>query len=247
MRNLQKYFRGRTTRFLAAAMLVALALVAYGFYLQDAFLQVSAATLSLTGVWGSLPGDSGGHGIMFGDVDDDGNPDMYVTFNQNHGAEPDLFFSNQGGWVFEEESEERGIDDSNDGGSHGAAWADLDNDGDFDLLNGATLPPGFGGDDTDRGENNDVYRNNGNGSFTRVTPAAFLNNNNRTRAILALDWDNDGDLDVFSIEGSDEDTSPEAYRNNGNFQFTEITSGALVNSTGHQGATDTDYDGDGDV
>jgi hypothetical protein len=41
--------------------------------------------------------------------------------------------------------------------------------------------------------------------------------------------------------------NPFPYRNDGNFQFSQITSGALVNSTGHRGATDTDFHGDGDV
>jgi len=185
--------------------------------------------------------------VSFADADADGLPDFYVTFIKNTSTAPDLFFLNTGGGGFAEAGVLRGIDDTNDGGSHGAAWADLDNDGDYDLLNGSTTPPGFGHDQTTLGVHNDIYRNDGSGSFTNVTPPAMLGREERTRAILALDWDNDGDLDIFAIQGSSPLAPSEVYRNDGNFQFTELTSGGLAGITPNQGATDTDYDGDGDV
>ncbi len=80
-----------------------------------------------------------------------------------------------------------------------------------------------------------------------MTPPAILGREERTRAILALDWDKDGDLDIFAIQGSSPLAPSEVYRNDGNFQFAELTSGGLAGITPNQGATDTDYDGDGDV
>jgi hypothetical protein len=84
-------------------------------------------------------GKTGGHGVMFADVDGDGLPDLYVTMIFEE-AMPELFYRNLGGGRFREEGARRGIDDY-DGGSHGACFADLNNDGHYDLFNGATWPP----------------------------------------------------------------------------------------------------------
>jgi hypothetical protein len=81
-------------------------------------------------------GRLGGHGAMFADVDDDGRVDLYVTMIFNN-LMPDLFFRNLDGRRFANEGTSRGIADF-DGGSHGACFADLDNDGDYDLVNGTT-------------------------------------------------------------------------------------------------------------
>ena len=201
--------------------------------------------LSFTEIWGELPKNLGGHGVMFGDIDNDHWIDLYITLIKNIGTEPDLFLKNHSMGQYVEEAAKRGIDDSNDGGSHGAAWADLDNDGDLDLVNAASIPPGFGYDETGLGAQNDIYENIG-GMFKNVTPNSMVMHRERTRAIITLDWDNDGDLDIFAVNGSNND-KPEVYENQGNFNFTEITTGNLANADGHQGATDTDYDGDNDV
>jgi len=66
--------------------------------------------------------------------------------------------------------------------------------------------------------------------------------------------DNDGDLDIFTVSGylgTDDGTDyNEVYRNNGSMSFTALTStgcGDLYNAPAGQGATDTDYDNDGDI
>ena len=83
-------------------------------------------------------GRLGGHGAMFADVDDDGRADLYITMIFNNPM-PDLFFHNLDGRRFASEGKSRRIADF-DGGSHGACFADLDNDGDYDLFNGTTGP-----------------------------------------------------------------------------------------------------------
>ena len=205
----------------------------------------SSSNLSFTNIWENLPANTGGHGVFFGDVDNDGLTDLYLTLIKNIGPEPDLFLRNLGKGHFVEEAKARGIDDSKDGGSHGAVWADLDNDGDLDLINGGTITAGFGNNESEIGASNDIYENR-NGKFINVTPSALLKRKEKTRAIITLDWDNDGDLDIYAIQGNMSD-SPEVYRNEGGFEFTEIKSGTLANSKGQQGAIDTDYDSDGDI
>lgn len=192
-------------------------------------------------------GETGGHAALFADVNGDGRPDLYHTmlFNQRMA---DLFFLNLGNNVFSEEAAARGIEDF-DGGSHGAVFADLDNDGDFDLFNGTTGRVG----DQPRPEHNDIYRNDGAGFFTDMTPGSAIEQRiEPTRGVLAFDMDNDGDLDLLAITnflGTDDPSSErnELYHNLGNFEFEEIRSGDLFDAPAGQGGTDTDFDNDGDI
>ena len=204
----------------------------------------SAGPLSFTDVSvasGVAPSVLGGHGAMFGDATGTGGPDLYITMNFD-GPQADLFFVNNGDSTFTEEGAARGVDDF-DVGSHGAAFADLDGDGDLDLVNGAT-----GG----AGAPNNIFRNNGQGFFTDVTPASMATRAEATRGLVAFDMDRDGDLDIFAVSGFLGSGDPagernELYRNDGNLQFTSITSGAAYDAEAGQGVTDTDYDGDGDI
>ena len=187
------------------------------------------------------PSVLGGHGAMFADATDDGHPDLYFTMNFDV-PQADLFFVNGGDSTFAELGAARGIADF-DVGSHGAAFVDLDNDGDYDLVNGAT---------GEEGAPNNIFRNNGQGFFTDVTPAGMATRAEATRGMVTFDMDRDGDLDIFAVSGflgSDDPAGErnELYRNDGNLQFTAITSGAAYNAEAGQGVTDTDYDGDGDI
>ncbi len=189
-------------------------------------------------------GQTGGHAAIFSDVDGDGLTDLYHTMLFKSDMS-DLFFHNTGNNVFADEGVARGINDF-DGGSHGSTFSDLDNDGDFDLFNGTT------GSDT-LPESNNVYRNDGTGFFTDVTSqAGLLGRQEPTRGVLAFDMDRDGDLDLLAITNYLGTNDPpgernEFYRNDGGLKFTAIESGPLYTAPAGQGATDIDYDGDGDI
>jgi len=207
------------------------------------------AKLSFSDIWGDLPSAKGGHGAMWADADNDGRADLYLPLitQFEKGGRADLFLHNKGGGVFAEDADAHHIDDR-DGGSHGAAWADLDNDGDFDLINGTTSQK----ENINLPASNNIFRNDGNGFFVDITPDSVRARKEGTRAFLAFDMDKDGDLDLLGISGpygSGDAPSErnEIWRNDGNFRFTEITSGALYIAPAGQGATDTDYDGDGDI
>lgn len=202
----------------------------------------STTKLSFTDIWKG-PKLDGGHGAMWADVDNDNLPDLYLPLIISNTL-PDLFMHNKGDGDFLEEGARRGIDDP-DGGSHGAAWCDLDNDGDYDLINGTTFDDG-------NGIQNNVFRNNGKGDFTEIKPGAIEAREEATRAFISFDMDRDGDLDLFGVSNYQGSADPadernEVYRNEGNFRFTAITSGELQRAPAGQGATDTDYDGDGDI
>ncbi|MDZ7266873.1 MAG: FG-GAP-like repeat-containing protein [candidate division KSB1 bacterium] len=221
---------------------------------SDQTFTTTAATLSFTditlaaGTAGPTGGsETGGHAAIFADVDSDNRPDLYITmYNVVESPTADLFFRNTGGNVFASEAGRRGIEDY-DGGSHGAIFADLDNDGDFDLYNGTTL--GASGISAI----NNLYRNDGNGFFTEVTAAAGLPLREwQTRSVVAFDMENDGDLDLFTVTdylGSNDapEDRNEVYRNDGGLHFTAIDSGALFTARAGQGALATDFDGDGDL
>ncbi|HLP74987.1 MAG TPA: CRTAC1 family protein, partial [Bacteroidales bacterium] len=100
---------------------------------------------------------------------------------------------------------------------------DYDNDGLMDLymmngtwLQGISDPKGIKYKDTpDR-----LYKNNGNGTFTEMSEKAGLADKNWSMAAGAIDYDKDGDQDLYMLN-----YGPNRFmRNNGNGTFTDITS-----------------------
>jgi len=134
---------------------------------------------------------------------------------------------------FTDVSAAAGVDVVN-GGSGGAGWADYDNDGCLDLLVA-------GSDD------NWLYRNNCDGTFTDVTAAAGITIPEMGQSVAWGDYDGDGDLDVY-ITGRGGIEPNALYRNNGDGTFTERGADAGVDdSRGSSNASWADYDEDGDL
>lgn len=225
-----------------------------------AVLLADAGGLSFTDVTAAAGMGSqmtGSHGAFWADVTGDGRPDLFVSYNEcRSGLRANRFYRNVDGRRMVDETAARGLYRLT-GGTHGAAWADMDNDGDYDLLTGDTYARECPFDDPP-GLPNRLYRND-DGLFADRTPPAMLayrqastDSPGYTRAIVAPDLDGDGDLDVFAVNGDrgagelvpDEN---EFYENLGALQFRQIPSGPLVTTPAGQAATDTDYDGDGDV
>jgi hypothetical protein len=99
---------------------------------------------------------------------------------------------------------------------------DYNNDGNMDILmlNGTYLK-GISDDNGKIYQNSidRLYRNNGNGTFTDVTMKSGLVDYNWSMAASVIDYDNDGDQDLFLLN-----YGPNVfYRNNGNGTFTDIT------------------------
>ena len=91
--------------------------------------------------------------------------------------------------------------------------ADMDGDGDIDVLAAKPGSPFGGGSIV-------IYRNNGNGSFTEInnrfpgSSAALVSN------VVGSDLDNDGDIDVVVGSSGFSSGGVRVYRNNGNLSFT---------------------------
>lgn len=99
---------------------------------------------------------------------------------------------------------------------------DYNNDNLMDLymLNGTYLE---GISDTDgkvfNNSQDKLYKNNGNGTFSDVSATAGLNDNNWSMAAGPIDYDNDGDQDIYLLN-----FGPNVFfRNNANGTFTDIT------------------------
>jgi len=123
----------------------------------------------------------------------------------------------------------------------GGAFFDYDNDGllDIYLVNGARLPDL---QKSEAGFSNQLYRNNGNGTFTDMTTKAGVAGRGYGGGVAAGDYDNDGheDLYVTTYQGNI------LYRNNGDGTFVDVTNQARV--AGGKWSTSAaflDYNNDG--
>ncbi|MCP4114324.1 MAG: CRTAC1 family protein [Desulfobacteraceae bacterium] len=189
-------------------------------------------------------GETGGHGVMFADIDNDGDSDIYITMNWSDPM-PDLFFLNQGSNTFLNNGLNRNMVQNTDVGVHGMCFADLDNDGDYDMVKGHTS--------ADTGPaSNQILKNNGNGHFSDATSDIVSSRKEYTRGVVTFDMDNDGDLDIFCVSGYLGTGDPvneknELYRNQGGLVFETVTENEAYDALAGQGVTDTDFDGDGDI
>jgi len=206
------------------------------------------ARLSFTNITDSLHNTGiGSHGIFFADLTANNRPDLYITRLWTNPLTDLLYINTPWNNILKEEGQLRGAADL-DGGTHGACFADLDNDGDFDIINGSTHAMGRNGPD-----HNNIYINDGHGFFTDVTALTDIYNTKReTRGLVAFDLDRDGDLDIFTVTGylGSADTftgTNEIYLNDGQANFSKADYPILENTKAGQGVTDVDFDSDGDI
>ncbi|HMJ85338.1 MAG TPA: FG-GAP-like repeat-containing protein, partial [Vicinamibacterales bacterium] len=122
-----------------------------------------------------------GTAVAAADVDGDGRLDLYFA-NQ---AGKNGLYRNLGGGRFEDITARAGVA-VGDRASVGAAFADIDNDGDPDLFVTAVR------------EGNILFRNDGGGKFTNITTQAGVEGTKgHSSGAVFFDYDGDGLLDLF--------------------------------------------------
>lgn len=193
-------------------------------------------------------------GCSFADIDNDGDPDLFVT-TVRHGNH---LFENLGGGRFRDITPAAGV--GYVGHSSGAVFFDYDGDGLLDLFvtnvgvytSNQRGPGGYyvglgdafmGHLHPDRAESSILYRNLGGKRFQDVTRESGLVDKSWSGDATALDINHDGfpDLYILDMQGGDH-----LWLNDGGKRFRDATSRYFPKSPwGSMGVKSFDFNGDG--
>ncbi|MEO5816036.1 MAG: VCBS repeat-containing protein [Gemmatimonadaceae bacterium] len=121
-----------------------------------------------------------GAGAALGDIDGDGRPDVFLASVEH----PAALYHNDGGFHFTDVSAASGID-TRGLATTGAVFADVDGDGDLDLLCGTLGGP------------LKLWLNDGKGHFTDATAASGLTGGYGVTTLTLADVDGNGTLDLY--------------------------------------------------
>jgi hypothetical protein len=163
------------------------------------------------------------------DYDNDGDLDLFIGFRDR----PNRLYRNDSG-RFTDVADKVGIADPDL--TRAAAWGDYNGDGHLDLVVGFVARSG---------SKNILYKNDGNGKhFTDVTQTAGVRLNGSFRQMSWIDYDNDGDVDLF-VALRDQ---PNVLFKNDNGKFTNVAETLGVGDSRRTvGAAWFDFDQDGDL
>ena len=186
-----------------------------------------------------------GAGCGFLDYDNDGNLDIYLVQSgkdlkqPNSQGKSNQLYRNRGDGTFENVTGQSGAGDT--GYGQGMACGDYNSDGFVDIYVANVGGPSA------------LLRNNGDGTFRNVAATAGVENGNWAIAPAFLDYDNDGQLDLFATNyvqwsvkenrvgrtknGARDYAGPRSfpamsailYRNNGDETFSNVTEAAGIN------------------
>lgn len=175
--------------------------------------------------------------VCFGDIDNDGDKDFYVTGT----AEANILFVNQGNGQFVDYSQQSGTEGAGRT-SVGCSFGDVNNDGLLDLLVAnvynsldnrlALMVPGF----NDLKEHNKLFINTGDNQFVDKSKESGVESfRGATWAIALVDYDQDGDQDIVTADdqgvllpasvGGTDYGYIRLLNNDGSGYFTDVTEG----------------------
>ena len=163
------------------------------------------------------------------DIDNDGDLDFYLGTME---GEMNRLFRNKGDGTFEDITafSRTGIIAA----TVSANWADINGDGLVDLFLSVLT------------EDNKLFINNGNGSFRDATAESGLGFYRLSMGAVFLDYDNDGDQDLYVSHDAHEGNY--LYRNNGQGQFTDVSqSTGIYSESEGMGVSIGDFNNDGFV
>ncbi|NNL80864.1 MAG: VCBS repeat-containing protein, partial [Flavobacteriaceae bacterium] len=129
-----------------------------------------------------------GGGVAVGDINNDGLPDVFFSANQKSNK----LYLNSGELKFEDISDSAGITGKSSWNT-GAIMVDINNDGWLDIyVNAVVGINGFDG-------HNELFINNQDNTFTESAKAYNLDLDTYSSSTAFLDYDLDGDLDLFIL------------------------------------------------
>ena len=190
-------------------------------------------------------------GVAVGDYNNDGWPDLLVTCLGGV-----VLYRNNGNGTFTDVTKQAGLG-GDTAWATGATFGDYDNDGWLDLFISHYVDfhlndiPAFGSKTTCKyhgiavqcgprglkGSPDNLYRNNGDGTFSDVSKQAGVDDAQGFFGLTAVwsDFNGDGHLDLFVANDGEPNY---LYRNDGNGHFTDIAyqAGVAVNQDGNEQA-----------
>lgn len=138
-----------------------------------------------------------GGGVCLGDINNDGKLDIYFSSNM----EPNKLYLNIGNMQFVDISEKAGVH-GDPGWATGACMIDINNDGLLDIY---AVKSGGGHSNMRK---NRLYINNGNLTFSEESEKYGLDDDGYGTQAYFLDYDKDGDLDMFMLNHQIEPYTP---------------------------------------
>jgi hypothetical protein len=188
---------------------------------------------------------------IFTDIDRDGDPDILLSSD----FRTSKIFLNNGDATFTDITDRNIVIDRN---GMGGAAGDYDNDGDMDWFVTSIFESS---QEADPNPGNRLYRNDGNGVFADVTDSAGVADGGWGWAVCFEDFDNDGDLDIFHVNGWEQVDPRDAggpndytfdqvryFESQGDGAFVETAQAAgLIDTRQGRGVACFDSDRDGDL
>jgi hypothetical protein len=155
-----------------------------------------------------------GGGVATGDINNDGLIDIFFTGNQVSNK----LYLNKGNLKFEDITKKAGV-----GGDSrwytGVTMADVNGDGFLDIY--CSVAGKFGP------KNNELYMNNGNGTFTEKAKEYGIDDIGSSVQGTFFDYDKDGDLDLFVAN------YPPTNFNSQTFAYVQMMKNVKDNESGH--------------
>ncbi len=205
-----------------------------------------------------LPADTDATtGLVLGDVDGDGDLDLilasgaihvssrvyvcpppvkycYWAYTTTPVGQQDRLYRNDGTGRFTDVTATHLPPDTDRGNA--VAMADLDGDGDLDIVIG------------NHQIQNRLYRNDGSGRFQDATATHMPSDTDPTTAVVLADLDGDGHIDLVSGNGTTNSVGQDRlYRNDGTGRLLDATTRLPAGNGDRRGMAAGDTDGDGDL
>jgi hypothetical protein len=172
----------------------------------------------------------GGLNMVQADYNNDGCVDILVLRGGWETAQRRSLMRNNCDGTFTDVTKEAGLATPATS-SQAGVWLDINNDGYLDLFVGNENGP------------NQLFLNNGDGTFTDIAHAAGVDRVNFTKGAVAEDYDHDGYMDIYVSNYRGENA---LFHNNHDLTFTDVARQAGVTGTGHSFPVwFFDYDNDG--